>query len=112
MVLQQGCVSHNYFWFYRDAIEAALEFEDWDRAERYADALEAYARAEPLPWSDLFVARARALGRFGRGERGSELSDELHRLTLATRTANLKAHLSLLEDAIGTPDHKNTPAEA
>ena len=112
MVLQQGCVSHNYFWFYRDAIEAALEFEDWDRAGRYADALEAYARAEPLPWSDLFVARARALGRFGRGERGSELSDEINRLALAIRTANLKAHLSLLEDAMGTLHHRKTSADA
>ena len=110
MVLQKGCVSHNYFWFYRDAIEAALEFEDWDRAERYADALEAYAHAEP-PWSDLFVARARALGRFGRGERGSELSDEINRLALAIRTANLKAHLSLLEDAMGTLHHRKTSAD-
>ncbi|MBM4264855.1 MAG: tetratricopeptide repeat protein [Deltaproteobacteria bacterium] len=104
-VLQNGCVSHNYFWFYRDGMEAALTFQDWNRAERYADALEDYTRAEPLPWSNLFVARARALVRCGRGERGAELAEELERLTLAIRSANLKAHLALLEDAASKLGH-------
>jgi tetratricopeptide (TPR) repeat protein len=98
-ILENGCVSHNYFWFYRDAIEAALDIEDWPQVERYAEALELYAHAEPLPWSDLFVARGRALARFGRGERGPELAAELGRLVIATSRARLIAHLPAIESA-------------
>ena len=36
-ILARGCVFHNYFWFYRDAIEVSLETEDWDAVERYAE---------------------------------------------------------------------------
>ena len=61
-LLAAGSVSHNYFWFYREAIETALQAGDWEAVGRYADALERYTRPEPLPWADLHVARARALG--------------------------------------------------
>jgi class 3 adenylate cyclase/tetratricopeptide (TPR) repeat protein len=98
-ILEKGCVSHNYFWFYRDAIEAALETRDWPQVERYAEALERYAHTELLPWSDLFVARGRALAQFGRGERGPELAAELDRLVTATRRARLTAHLPAIESA-------------
>lgn len=47
--------------FFRDAIGAMVVGGMWDDALRYAAALENYTRAEPLPWSELFVARARAL---------------------------------------------------
>jgi hypothetical protein len=39
--------------------------------------MEAYASAEPTPWSDYFVARARALAAFGRGDRTEMLLDVL-----------------------------------
>ena len=48
-ILRQDCVGHNYLWFYRDAMEVSLEDADWDGARRYAAALEAYTRPEPLP---------------------------------------------------------------
>ena len=51
----------------RDAIEASLAAREWDEALRHAAALERYAAPEPLPWSDFFVARARALADAGRG---------------------------------------------
>jgi tetratricopeptide (TPR) repeat protein len=60
-LLRRGAVGANHLWFYRDAIEALLQAGDADVALRYAAALEAYTRPEPLPWSDLFIARARAL---------------------------------------------------
>jgi class 3 adenylate cyclase/tetratricopeptide (TPR) repeat protein len=88
-ILRKGCVSHNYFWFYRDAIEASLSTCDWDSLKRYADALEDYTRSQPLPWSDFFVARARALFAYGTQQRDDaligklrELSGEAHRLGL------------------------------
>jgi len=56
-----GSVSHNHFWFYRDAIDASLKAGRWDEALRFADAFETYVADEPLPLSTLFIARARAL---------------------------------------------------
>ena len=38
-----------------------LERGRWDDALRYADALETYTAGEPLPWSEVFIERARAL---------------------------------------------------
>jgi class 3 adenylate cyclase/tetratricopeptide (TPR) repeat protein len=67
-LIQVGAVSHNELLFRRDAIEICLEDGDWDRAERYAAALETYTRAEPLPWSAFYVDRGRALAAAGRGE--------------------------------------------
>ena len=79
-VLREGCISHHYFSFYRDVMEAALNIGDWSAAESYAQALEDYTRAEPLPWSDFFIARGRALAAFGRGGRDAATIDELRRL--------------------------------
>ena len=58
-LLAAGSISHNYLWFYREAIEAALAWPTTAAVERYAAALEDYTRAEPLPWAD-FVSPAAA----------------------------------------------------
>jgi tetratricopeptide (TPR) repeat protein len=79
-ILRSGAVAHNHFWFYRDVMGAALNLEDWNSAESYAQALEDFTRAEPLPWSDFFIARGRALAAFGRGGRDAATIDELRRL--------------------------------
>jgi tetratricopeptide (TPR) repeat protein len=79
-ILKSGAVAHNYFWFFRDVMEAALNIGDWNATESYAQALEDYTRAEPLPWSDFFIARGRALAAFGRGGRDAATIDELRRL--------------------------------
>ena len=50
-------VGHNYLWFYRHAMEACLQMAEWDEVQGYATALEDYTSTEPLPWSDVFIAR-------------------------------------------------------
>ncbi len=70
--LADGCVSHNYLEFYRHAIEVSLRSGDWGRAERYADALEAYTRDERLPWADLVIGAGRLLARTGCAAPGAE----------------------------------------
>ena len=60
-IIAAGCVGHNQPFFYRDAIEVMLQREDWEQVEKHAAALEAFAEQEALPWSDFYVARARAL---------------------------------------------------
>ncbi len=64
--LAAGSISHNYLWFYQDALETSLVQGDWAAVERYAQALVDYTRAEPLPYTDAFIERGRALAAFGR----------------------------------------------
>jgi class 3 adenylate cyclase/tetratricopeptide (TPR) repeat protein len=79
-ILSAGSVGHNYLNFYEDAMEACLQFESWDAVERYALALQDYTRPEPLPRSDYFIARGRALAAFGRGKRDEETLQALQQL--------------------------------
>jgi len=79
-LLDAGAVGHNHLWFRRDAIETGLEHRDWDLAAYHADALSAFTREEPLPWSDFVIGRARALIAVGRGDNRPELVQELQRL--------------------------------
>jgi tetratricopeptide (TPR) repeat protein len=60
-LLDTGCVGHNYYWFYKHAMESCLDHDDAAGAVSYAARLEAYTASEPTPWSDLFIRRARLL---------------------------------------------------
>ena len=71
-VLEGGCVSHNYFFFCRDAMEVCLAVQDWDRIEHYASFLERYTQPEPQPWSEFYILRARSLSAYGSGRRGRD----------------------------------------
>ena len=51
-ILRRGCIAHNHFWFYRDAIDASLIGKDWAEALRYAAAMEDFTAEEPLPWAE------------------------------------------------------------
>jgi len=99
-ILRKGCVSHNYFWFYRDAIEVCLNTGDWDSVERYAAALEDYTRPEPLPWSDFFIARGRALAAYGQGRRDDAVIAKLRDLSGEAQRLGLKLAARRLEDEL------------
>ncbi|MHA1548332.1 MAG: adenylate/guanylate cyclase domain-containing protein, partial [Alphaproteobacteria bacterium] len=104
-ILAAGCVSHNYFWCYRQRMEAALANSAWDEAEVFATKLEDYAKGEPLPWSDLLVAGTRAVARAGRGERTDALSRELHDLLSQASGSGFAALVGHLEAAaVGMPE--------
>ena len=96
-LLRAGAVGHNHLWFYRDAMEAALRAKDWDGAERFAAALEDYTRAEPLPWSDFFIAQARLRAALGRGQRDPALMARLDQLWDEARRARMGLWLRWLE---------------
>ncbi len=76
-LLEKGCVGHNYFRFYRNAMQACLNAGEWDAVDRYADALAQYTVDEPTPWSDFHIDRARAMARAGRGDLDSAALDAL-----------------------------------
>jgi hypothetical protein len=96
-LLAQGCVSHAYFHFYDIAIETSIDQGEWDEALRYAQALEAYTRAETVPWADLVVRRGRALARHAAGERGAGLRDELDALAEMVLEAGYLAFAARLD---------------
>jgi tetratricopeptide (TPR) repeat protein len=99
-ILRKGCVSHNYLWFYRDAIDVSLDARDWDNAERYAAALEDYTRAEPLPWSDFMIARGRVLATYGRGSRDEALYAMLRDLVNQAQRLGITLGARRIEDAL------------
>ena len=79
-------MAHRHLWFYRDAIEATLAAGEWPDAMRYADALEAFVRVEPLPWVGMIVERARAIA--GIAQQGDDpVSQERLQRTRATIVA-------------------------
>jgi tetratricopeptide (TPR) repeat protein len=97
-ILRGGCASHNYFRFYRDAIEVSLRERLWHIAEAYASALENHFRAEPAPWSDFFVARGRALGAAGR--RAPDVVAELRQLRERAVGLGLLAAVPRFDEAL------------
>ena len=98
--LREGSISHNYFWFYRFAMDSLLSVDDWDGVERCAAALEDYTRHEPMPSTDFFIARGRALAAFGRGTRDGAILEELNRLRDEAHREGLGSALPALEEAL------------
>jgi tetratricopeptide (TPR) repeat protein len=60
-LLAQGSASHNHIGYHRIGIDDALARGEWPRALAHAAALERYTAAEPLPYSNFLIARARVL---------------------------------------------------
>ena len=62
-----GAPAHCHFWYRREAITALLEHGEWDSACWQADKLAEFTSAEPVPFAEFEIARARALADVGRG---------------------------------------------
>ncbi len=79
-ILAAGSVAHNHFFYYRHALEFAVEKRDWAEVERQATAFERYLGAYETPWSDFYLSRARLLSALDQGEEGAALEAERERL--------------------------------
>ena len=101
-ILDQGCVGHNYYWFYRDAMEAMLGVGQWDEVETYAAALEAYTSAEKAPWAELFIARGRALARFHQHGPEQQTVAEITRVRDWAAKVGVETALPLLDAALAS----------
>lgn len=99
-LLAKGSISHNHFDFHACAIDASLESRDFAAVDRYCAALERYTAAEPIPWSDLAIARGRLLARHGRGETGAELAKSLQALREHTARLGFDVWLPALDAAM------------
>ena len=79
-ILGGNCVGHNYFAFYRMAMETSLRWQRWDEVHRYANQLEEFCRPEPLPRCTFFIDRARTLARHS--SNGQDEETAAHLVTL------------------------------
>ncbi|MEO1404595.1 MAG: tetratricopeptide repeat protein, partial [Cyanobacteria bacterium J06635_1] len=100
-ILSQGCISHNFLWFYRDAIEASLKHQDWDRANHYASLLKNYTQVEPFPWSQFVVGRGRCLAAIGSGHLDSTVIQQLRQLQSDAEQVRLGMALPAIITALG-----------
>jgi hypothetical protein len=96
-LLAQGCVGHNYYRFYSNAIEASLMSGNAKEARRYAGLLAEYTREEPTPWSEFFIDRAHALADVAEGG-GS--ANELERMVAMAKSVSHNVAAQSLEDAL------------
>ena len=99
-LLQRGSVGHNHLWFYRDAMEAMLAGRNLPAALRYADLLKAYVAPEPLPWSEIFIARCRALAAAQRGGVDEAIRQDLTGIRTILFDCGLRAFLAPVDAAL------------
>lgn len=98
-----NCVSHNYFDFYRMAIDVALANGDDAAALHYADVLTAYTVHEAVPVADYFSAWARALAVRQAGPDG-ETTSALQTLRETARRLGIGLALPRLDAALTASD--------
>jgi tetratricopeptide (TPR) repeat protein len=89
-LLGRGAVGHNHLWFRRYAIERALLLQDWDEADRQADALLLRVDEEPLAYASWVAGRGKALARRGRGGATEAAEDELKLILASAADADMR----------------------
>lgn len=89
-LLRQTSMAHNHIFFRQFAIDWAIEAGDWDRALRYTGDLAQFAAADPLPYVDLIVERARVLARLVRNPADATARHQLGLLAAEARAADFR----------------------
>ena len=57
LILENGCVGHNYYRFYTQAIDTTLRHGMYERTRHYITAFREFLKDEPCPWSDFYLKR-------------------------------------------------------
>ena len=99
-LLQQNCIGHCRVYFCRDAIEASLAANEWDQALYYAGIMEEFTRPEPLPWTDLLIARARALVALGIDGADANSTAQLRKIRGEIERAGFMPALAAIDAAL------------
>jgi class 3 adenylate cyclase/tetratricopeptide (TPR) repeat protein len=101
-LLRKGARALNHLHFYRHAMNACWQAAMWEELERFAQALEDYTHDEPLPWSDFFIARGRALAASGRKDRQASIREELRSLLRQANRMGYRASVAALDEALAS----------
>ena len=101
-MLHRGCVSHNHFWFHRDAMDVWICAGNLPAAIEHAEMLETYTATEPVPWTNFYVRRGRALARFLDGS--DEAREEIESLMAEAKTAELRSAVPMMTAALEGQD--------
>jgi class 3 adenylate cyclase/tetratricopeptide (TPR) repeat protein len=99
-ILAKGAISHNHMWFRRDEMDVRLRQRAWAAALVSADALERYTADEPLPWSDFYIKRTRALCALGLDSGDTTAVAELKHLRGTAVAVGLLTALPLMDKAL------------
>jgi tetratricopeptide (TPR) repeat protein len=89
-MLAQANLVHNHVFFQRAAIDWAIAAGDWPLVEHFAARLSDYAAAEPFPYVDLFVRRARALAALAHNRWDAEAALTLRSVEETARAVDLR----------------------
>lgn len=98
-ILRRGCVGHNYFEFYRNAMEVAWRYRDWSLIDNYAQALEDFIKQEPIPWAEHCIRWGRALSSHGK-EPGKETAERLRLIREEAEGLNLLSGIGPIDQAL------------
>jgi len=86
--------AHNHLWFRLDAMDTALDWNDWDQVDRHADAFESFTRPKNIPWAIFHIERCRLLTKVGRE---TATADDLARLQILKSEAEARGQLPALQ---------------
>ncbi|WP_459850135.1 adenylate/guanylate cyclase domain-containing protein [Dongia sp. agr-C8] len=86
-LLRQTGLSHNHIWFRLFAIDWGLLHQDWAEVERQIGRLNQYTAAEPLPFVELLIERARIYMELGRQPDDRGTTEKLRALLETARNA-------------------------
>jgi hypothetical protein len=84
-LLRETGLSHNHIWFRLFAIDWGLARSNWAEVERQIGRLMQYTAAEPLPFVDFLIERARTYMQLGRAPDDAAAVAKLRTLVQAAR---------------------------
>ena len=103
-ILEAGSMGINHIFFHRDIMELGLAESDCDLVERMGRKLASFTQAEPLPWCQLVIDRANAIGRVRSGQSGSKPAETLRAVRHRAEEAGFKILLPAIDACFGQAD--------
>ncbi|HWN69336.1 MAG TPA: AAA family ATPase, partial [Haliangium sp.] len=107
-LLAAGSASINHLYFHRDAMDVYLAEGKLDRVLEHGEALTRYTGGEPLPWSEFFIARGRALVANARNPGDPGVRSMLAHLYRQARGIGFDVAARAIDEALGH-GHEDAP---
>ncbi len=99
-ILDQGCVSHNHFWYRLDGMELGLKRADCAMVESHASGLEGFIAKQTSPWAEFHIRRCRALAQALQADPQATTNPDLLALLAEARERHQKPAIASLQSAI------------